>query len=320
MQYSIRHLSVFSYDASIAASHMEVRMRPRSETQQHCYSFELTVSPHAQVFTYLDSLQNAIHHFNIPGKHDEIRLEAHAFVDVHPPPSVPEALPLTAWDQLDEQLETGPQLSMLLPSAFAKPSAALEAFIEEMGISRKEDPLTTLTQLNTLLYDGFAYSPKSTHVHSPIDDALAARSGVCQDFAHLFITLARQLGIPSRYVSGYLYHRPDANEHERSAEDGSHAWVESFLPELGWVGFDPTNNSRAGDRHIRVALGRDYADVPPTRGVYRGDARSMLQVGVQVRQTRFPMKEEQLPEMALVQQGGDLDMDPEKMVQVQQQQ
>lgn len=106
------------------------------------------------------------------------------------------------------------------------------------------------------------------------------RAGVCQDFAHIFIAIARRLRIPCRHVSGYLFHR--RADHDRSAPDSSHAWVEAYLPELGWIGFDPTNNLVAGERHITVALGRDYADVPPTRGVFKGNAASELRVGVQV--------------------------------------
>ncbi|WP_255603911.1 transglutaminase family protein [Oscillochloris sp. ZM17-4] len=130
------------------------------------------------------------------------------------------------------------------------------------------------------MYRTFAYAPQTTTVDSPIDEALAKRKGVCQDFAHIMIALVRPLGIPCRYVSGYLYHRVE--DHDRSERDASHAWVEALLPGLGWVGFDPTNNLIARDRHIRVAVGRDYADVPPTKGVYRGRAESSLEVGVKV--------------------------------------
>ena len=105
-------------------------------------------------------------------------------------------------------------------------------------------------------------------------DAIETRQGVCQDFAHIMIALVRRLKIPCRYVSGYLYRR--AQDHDRSVVDATHAWVEAFLPPLGWVGFDPTNCLLAGDRHIRTAIGRDYADVPPTRGIFRGHTPSEL--------------------------------------------
>ena len=126
--------------------------------------------------------------------------------------------------------------------------------------------------------------PNSTKVDSPIEEALQARQGVCQDFAHIMIALVRRLKIPCRYVSGYMFHRDDENEgkKDRSLEGASHAWVEALVPGIGWVAFDPTNNLVGGDRHIRVAIGRDYADVPPTRGVYKGESQSELIVSVSV--------------------------------------
>jgi transglutaminase-like putative cysteine protease len=132
------------------------------------------------------------------------------------------------------------------------------------------------------IFTRLEYSPRSTRVDSPIDEALTAQRGVCQDFAHIFIALARHLGVPCRYVSGYLFHEPGSAD--RSADGATHAWAEVLLPDFGWVGIDPTNNSMAGERHIRVAFGRDYADVPPTRGVYKGvtTVRSELAVSVRV--------------------------------------
>jgi transglutaminase-like putative cysteine protease len=138
-----------------------------------------------------------------------------------------------------------------------------------------------LTELNEAIYKLFAYVPNSTKVDSPIQEALETRQGVCQDFAHIMIALVRRVKIPCRYVSGYMFHR-DEDEHDRSLEGASHAWIEALVPRLGWVAFDPTNNLVGGDRHIRVAIGRDYADVPPTRGVYKGEAQSELSVAVTV--------------------------------------
>jgi len=135
-------------------------------------------------------------------------------------------------------------------------------------------------ELNKSIYDYFEYVPRSTRVDSPIDEAIATHRGVCQDFAHTMIALLRHIGIPARYVSGYLYRSRE--DHDRSTPDASHAWVEVLLPHLNWVGFDPTNDLIAFNRHIRTAVGRDYADVPPTHGVFRGKTESELYVAVQV--------------------------------------
>jgi transglutaminase-like putative cysteine protease len=157
----------------------------------------------------------------------------------------------------------------------------LDALARELKLERGGDPLVTARKLAEDIYKVFEYSPKATRVDSPIDHALAERRGVCQDFAHVMIALTRQLGIPARYVSGYLFQDAGA---DRPSDGATHAWVDVLMPGLGWVGFDPTHNGLAGDRHIRVATGRDYADVPPTRGVYKGvtAVRTDLAVGVRV--------------------------------------
>ena len=168
---------------------------------------------------------------------------------------------------------------------------ALHAFIAQKGINdlRQLDPLTAVTQLNRRLWESFDYVPGATEADSPIDLALESGSGVCQDFSHIMLAICRSWGIPARYVSGSLF--TDAAEGDRSDPDATHAWVEVFLPSLRWVGFDPTNNVLAGERHVSVAIGRDYSDVPPSRGVYKGDEDSQLVVGVSVRRSRSASSE-----------------------------
>ena len=182
-------------------------------------------------------------------------------------------------------------MEMLMPSQFAQSSGILERFAQELdvptpGEARERDPLALLLHLNTALHAAIAYVPKSTHVDSPIDHALQSRQGVCQDFAHILIALVRGVGIPCRYVSGYLFH--EAGDENRSADGATHAWVEALLPEAGWVGFDPTNIVIAGERHIRSAVGGDYADVPPTKWVFKGAVDSQLLVAVSVAPSDSP--------------------------------
>jgi transglutaminase-like putative cysteine protease len=164
----------------------------------------------------------------------------------------------------------------------------------QLNVRRRDDPLTVLRELNCALYSSFEYALKSTRVDSPIDEAIRTRQGVCQDFAHIMIALVRTLGIPARYVSGYLHRR--VQDHDRSVEDATHAWVEALLPQVGWVGFDPTNHLIAGERHIRTAIGRDYADVPPTKGIFRGKTASELSVAVRVTASEVaPEVDQELP-------------------------
>lgn len=284
MYYRIRHLTQFRYSAPVSESLMELRMHPRTESYQRCLDFQLAVTPKASMHTYRDFLGNSIHHFGIPGVHRQLQIMAESVVEMKPWNDLPYFLSPGAWAELDRMVYLGDTLEMLLPSHFARPTAALETLMKELEAVRRDDPLSLLRELNSRMFEKFDYVPRSTRVDSPIDEALNQRAGVCQDFAHIMIAMVRQLGIPCRYVSGYLHHREE--DHDRSSDGATHAWVEALLPELGWVGFDPTNNLLAGHRHIRTAIGRDYLDVPPTRGVFKGEAQSQLSVTVAVNACR----------------------------------
>jgi transglutaminase-like putative cysteine protease len=278
--YSVRHLTKFVYSKPVSESVMETRMHPRSDSNQRCLTFTLSVSPRCRVFSYRDHLGNQVQHFDIPGDHSQLVIIAESLVEQQPLSDIPHFLAPSAWAELDALVHEGDYWEMLLPSEFAKPSPALLELAKQLGVTRRDDPLMLVRELNQSLFDYFTYKPKTTTVDSPIDEAIASREGVCQDFAHTMIALVRTVGIPCRYVSGYLYQRE--HELDRSATNATHAWIEVFLPYLGWVGFDPTNNLLAHERHIRTALGRDYADVPPTHGIYRGRAKSELYVAVKV--------------------------------------
>jgi transglutaminase-like putative cysteine protease len=280
MFYSIKHLTKFHYASPVSESVMEARMHPRSEGNQRCLTFHLAVSPRCRVFAYRDHVGNNVHHFDIPGQHSYLVIVAESLLDVQPSLEIPSSLPPEAWAEADAMVKMGDYWENLLPSEFAEPTPLLLELANKLEVHRRDDPLSLLRELNQRLYDYFDYVPKSTKVDSPIDEAIQSRQGVCQDFAHVMIALVRNLRIPCRYVSGYLYRR--AQDHDRSVVDATHAWVEAYLPPLGWVGFDPTNCLLAGDRHIRTAIGRDYADVPPTRGIFRGHTASDLSVAVRV--------------------------------------
>jgi transglutaminase-like putative cysteine protease len=295
MFYSIRHLTKFAYKTPVSESIMETMMHPRSDALQRCLTFHLSVSPRCRVFSYRDHLSNHVHHFDIPGLHGQLVIVAEALVEMQPHPAIPASLPDGSWEELDHLVQQGDFWEMLLPSEYACPTAELAKLAKELELDRRDDPLTTLHRLNTALYKGFAYKPKSTKADSPIDRALKTRAGVCQDFAHIMIALVRTyLNMPARYVSGYLYHGAQFND--RSDDLATHAWMECFVPEFGWVGFDPTNDLVAADRHIRTAIGRDYADVPPTHGIFRGRTKSELSVAVRVEPSEgTPSLDRELP-------------------------
>jgi transglutaminase-like putative cysteine protease len=292
MAYSVRHITSFRYEPAVRESVMEVRMQPRTDFRQRCLSFSLDVNPRASMMVYRDFFGNGVHHFDVPGKQNLIEITAQAIVDVLPAPVLrPEDA--SDWSELDVRVAEGDYWEMLVPSQYATPTPLLEKLAAELQLRRHGNPFELLQGLNSKLYQMFDYAPNTTEVDSPIDDALESRRGVCQDFAHIMITLIRELKIPCRYVSGYLFHEDKG--HDRSPAGATHAWVEAYLGDMGWVAFDPTNNLLGCERHVRVAVGRDYADVPPTRGVYKGDAESELSVMVSVSPVDAPEPEELPP-------------------------
>jgi transglutaminase-like putative cysteine protease len=278
MQYTVRHLTRFTYDNPISESVMEVRMQPRTEQHQRCLGFELTTTPRATITAYRDQLNNTVHHFDIPGRHGQLTIVAEAIVEFIGAPSLPESMPVEAWVQVEAIGHSQAHWDFLQPSPFTCETPLLRAFEATLGTDGRRDPLSEVLAINEAIHRRFTYRQQVTGVDSPIDHALESGEGVCQDFAHVMLACVRRRGIPGRYVSGYLFH----GSGDTSADGATHAWIEAYLPGLGWVGFDPTNNVVAGTRHIRVAVGRDYADVPPTKGVFRGRSANELAVAVQV--------------------------------------
>jgi transglutaminase-like putative cysteine protease len=284
MQYAIRHTTRFTYSAPVRESVMEVRLQPRSEQSQRCERFELSTDPRASVSSYRDSLGNVVHHFDIPEAHRELLLMTESLVEiVGDCPALP-SLGLEAWRAVDGAAASADAWEMTQESAFARRTPLLDAFAASIGAGRGVDPSSLVLKLARAVHGEFVYERRSTRVDSPIDEALAARRGVCQDFAHILIALVRGCGIPCRYVSGYLFPRRE----ERSTEGAMHAWVEVWLPEGGWIGIDPTADELAGSNHVRVAVGRDYADIAPTRGVFKGEAVGELAVAVHMSRDRLP--------------------------------
>ena len=327
MFYSIRHSTRFRYSEPVRQSVMEVMMQPRSEAAQAVRQFDLTTDPRARIFARRDFLGNIVHHFDIPGAHTALNIIAETLVEVDDDGLLPQPDNAPGWDELDAMNENSENWDYLMPSKFCHMTPLLQQFKDELGLSRRDNPLQIAIELNDAVYENFAYVQRFTRADSPIDVALEARKGVCQDFSHIMISLLRELGIPARYVSGYLYHRE--NSDDRSVADATHAWVEALLPgeiegSSGWIGFDPTNKLFATGRHIRTAIGRDYADVPPTHGIYRGKTKAELQVAVSVSLADAPKPEEMEPIgaaawMSIPDSTLNFADDMEEMVQQQQQ-
>jgi len=186
-----------------------------------------------------------------------------------------------AWEELRTMAALASNWNYLAHTALTDPGEVLDRFLKDNDITRLDDPLISLRELAGALYRSMEYTPGSTDVDTPVQRVVARQRGVCQDYVHLMLAIARGWGIPSRYVSGYML--VQGAYHEQSADNATHAWCEFLLPEIGWLGIDPTNDSLADHRHVRIAVGRDYRDAAPTRGTVAGGGQDRLEVAVSVR-------------------------------------
>jgi transglutaminase-like putative cysteine protease len=288
MILEIQHETRFTYAETVTEAIAEVRLEPVSDAEQSCHSFHLSIAPGATLHRYSDGFGNRVHHFNLLSAHREVRVLSASVVETH---SRPENLgPCRATLPLDPGLFGLDVLDFLpLRGPVTSPSA-LKPLLEALQ-PRPGYPLTEFAMaVSHYIHEHFVYAPDVTLATSPIDDVLALGKGVCQDFTHLMIAILRSFGVPARYVSGYI--------HRENAESQSHAWCELWLPEVGWRGVDPTNNRVVDGSFVKVGIGRDFTDVPPNKGIYRGSADQSISVRVETRALdRLPSLswQEQLP-------------------------
>lgn len=279
-RFLAEHLSEFRYGEPARGSLMVLRLRPREDAGQCVLRFDLDIDPAAAPVPFSDSFGNACHLFNIHRIHRHTDVRSRAEVETADSPSLPDRVGADAWDALSDPAIAWRHWEFLTPSRFARPSPTLTAFMDDKGIRRGGDPLSSLLALADALHRAFRYEPGATAADSPIERILETGRGVCQDYTHVMLAIARSWGVPSRYVSGYLH--PEGAPGEQTPAGASHAWAEFLLPDAGWIGVDPTNDTLADRRHVRVALGRDYADAAPTRGAVFGGGESRLAVRVTV--------------------------------------
>ncbi len=283
VRYSIEHVMEFRYSAPVHLSVMTLHLRPAQNRRQVLRDFSIDTDPTGPLFAFVDPFGNAGHFFDRPAEHDALLVKARSRVDAVAAEPVPSRLGTGSWPALRHAARDPDLWPMLSASRFARPSPTLHGFLEARKLAPADDPLATAHELCSKLHSAFEYAPGATDAHSPIERILESGRGVCQDYAHVMAAVARLWGIPCRYVSGYLGPPAgDACRREGVASGESHAWVECWFPELGWTAFDPTNDAVGDERHLRVAVGRDYADVPPARGTYRGTAESALKTDVSV--------------------------------------
>ncbi len=262
------HVTRFSYSDPAFASYNEVRVVPQSNSRQTRLEAKLATTPHAAQYTYWDYFGTQVVAFNIDQGHLDLQITSSSLVETKPPG----ARPTATWSEVESAQDSFSEY--LAPSGHTAPDTGLADTAAEL---RADSPSATIDAIMAWVNDRLEYVPGVTGVQTSAADAARAGRGVCQDFAHLSIALLRAAGVPARYVSGYLHPRADAEIAEHVSGE-SHAWIEAWSG--NWWPFDPTNAIDVGVRHVMVARGRDYSDVPPVKGVYAGNADNSMSVEV----------------------------------------
>jgi transglutaminase-like putative cysteine protease len=288
MRYRITHRTKYTYEGAVTVSHHLAKLAPRSLPGQRCPWHELEIQPvPVGRGVHIDSFGNTTTYFEIEGKHESLEVIARSLVEVNPS-RVQDAAATPPWEAVRdschaEKLTPGSDAGMF---RFASPMVPVGA--EYVAYARADFPagrpiLEGVVALTERVFREFWFDPRATDVTTPVAEVMKKRAGVCQDFAHLMLACLRSLGLPARYVSGYLETAPPPGKPRLIGADASHAWVSVFCGDkAGWVDADPTNNLLPEERHITVAWGLDYSDVSPLRGVTLGAGGQRLEVAVDV--------------------------------------
>jgi transglutaminase-like putative cysteine protease len=272
MKWDITHRTQYKYASPVVGNVNELHLEPVSNEDQTLESFELRVSPEARIGHYHDFYSNDVHHFEIAEPHSELMIESRSIVTTHGLPGLARNARPASRSQLKDVVKVGRCYDFIQASRFVDVAPetwrlALDAIHDE------DDVWQCALRLMAFVHQHLTYQSHSTHVHTHMREVLADRRGVCQDYAHVLLGLCRTLQIPALYVSGYL-----ATE----TASATHAWIEVFVPGHRWQPLDPTHNRQPDETYVKLAVGRDYADVPPVRGTYKGTIDRTLTVEVKV--------------------------------------
>ncbi len=279
MRFSVTHRTEYAYRAPASESFAELRVWPRNTRTQTVLQRQLILDPKVPVDHYVDYFGNHVEFFSIPFRHQKLAVEATAEVQTFPTPDLSELLAVTVGEARQIFRSQTFTLFDFLQSSETVPLGEVLRPLKRRPLGPGATLGEVLHELNGWIHHEFAYQPGVTDISTPLAKVVKQRSGVCQDFAHLMLAILRTIGLPARYVSGYIEHYdPEKTDARLVGAAASHAWVEVFLPGGEWYGLDPTNNQPAGERHVVTAVGRDYHDVAPMRGTYKGMLDQRLQV------------------------------------------
>ena len=274
MRIRISHESMYRYDAPVAGVIQTLRLTPRNHDGQYVVFWRIDISEDCRLDHHEDAFGNITHTFTAEGAFTELGVSVDGEVETQDTDGI-----------VRGAIERFPPSLFLRETALTRPDTAILAFAREARAASGDDTLALLHQMTERLHREIVFDTDPTHTATTAAEAFALRRGVCQDLSHIFITAARSLDIPARYVGGY-FHRADGVVRQ----EAGHAWAEAFVPDIGWVGFDPANGISPTDQHVRVAIGLDYLGASPVRGARKGGGSEALTVTIEVAQAAGQMQ------------------------------
>lgn len=298
MIFQIEHTTEYSYSEPATESFSELRLRPRDSRHQKVSRYATQIKPFVPIDTYTDYFENYVEVVSVPFRHKHLIVTSSCDVETLPYSDPLSGLVITVNESLHLQ-----RPYLLYLHDFLYPSRFVQVTGEAATLAAQFLTPTTafgegIKSLNEYIFKTFKYTPGATDATTTVEDFLSEKQGVCQDFAHFMISVLRAARIPARYVSGYietsLPERGEDKEKELTGATASHAWVEVYAPNGHWIGIDPTNNMIQSERHIVIGIGRDYGDVPPLKGIFKGSSSQKLNVTVKVLREQAPVIEEVL--------------------------
>jgi transglutaminase-like putative cysteine protease len=276
-EYRIKHITRYTYPSTVIDSANQVMLFPIDDEQQEVKKHELIITHRPAVEVFTDYFGNKVGIFSVIKPHTQLTIESLIEVIIQDA-KLPDngMLSATQWENLALIREQFPYMDFMLLEncdSYDEIAAVVKSLMNDTIT-----PAAIAAEMSAFVYTNFEYKKGITSVETQVDEIWKLKAGVCQDFAHILLVMLRIVGIPARYVSGYICPK----NHELRGEGATHAWVEAYIPFHGWLGFDPTNNCIAGDRHVRLAIGRSFTDCTPVKGTYKGSSEHMLEVSVTI--------------------------------------
>lgn len=285
--FKVKHVTHYTYNSPAVDCTNQVLLYPIQDHLQNVLYHNITITKNPPVEVFVDYFGNRLGMFSIVEPHTELVIVSEAEVITYE-----NQLPQTErnaaeqWEQLAFLCEQFPYIDFLQHEPL-KNIFGLQEVIQLTQVA-ENTPFSCAQAFSEFIYKNFEYKKGITSIETSVEEIWDLKAGVCQDFAHLLLLMLRKVQIPARYVSGYICPR----NHEMRGEGATHAWVEAYIPDYGWVGLDPTNNCVVGDRHIRLAIGRNFTDCTPVKGTYRGSSDHLLQVSVSINNNEVAPVEE----------------------------